>query len=42
MIHAAMRKQIAGHESPPDLDAAEHTFATLLFRYDVPPQAHAC
>jgi hypothetical protein len=34
MIHATMRAQIAGHESPPDLDAAEHTFATLLFNYE--------
>jgi hypothetical protein len=42
MIHATMRAQITDHRSPPDLDAAEHTFATLLFRYDVPPQAHAC
>jgi hypothetical protein len=42
MIHATLRAQIAGRESPPDLDAAEHTFATLLFHYDVPPQAHAC
>jgi hypothetical protein len=42
MIHATLRAQIAGHESPPDLDAAEHTFATLLFHYDVPPQAHTC
>jgi hypothetical protein len=42
MIHAAMRAQIARHESPPDLDTAEHTFATLLFSYDAPPQAQAC
>jgi hypothetical protein len=41
MIHAAMREQVASHETPPDLDAAEHTFATLLFQYDAPPQAHA-
>jgi hypothetical protein len=41
MIHAAMRAQIAGNDSPPDLDAAEHTFATLLFEYHEPPQAHA-
>jgi|CZKG01.1.fsa_nt_gi hypothetical protein len=42
MIHATMRAQITAHESPPDMDAAEHTFATLLFLYDAPPQAHAC
>lgn len=42
MIHAAMREQIVCREAPPDLDVAEHTFATLLFQYDVPPQAHAC
>ncbi|MGD0452201.1 MAG: hypothetical protein ABSB69_01265 [Solirubrobacteraceae bacterium] len=42
MIHATMRAQIAGHETPPDLDAAEHTFATLLFHFDVPPKAQAC
>jgi hypothetical protein len=42
MIHATMRAQIARRESPPDMDTAEHTFATLLFRYDAPPQAHAC
>jgi hypothetical protein len=36
MIHATMRAQIASHKSPPDLDTAEHTFATLLFHYDVP------
>ncbi|MGD1057735.1 MAG: hypothetical protein ABR992_10035 [Solirubrobacteraceae bacterium] len=40
MIHATMRTQIASHKSPPDLDTAEQTFATLLFHYDVPPQAH--
>lgn len=42
MIHASMRAQITGHDSPPDLDSAEHTFATVLFHYDVPPQTHAC
>lgn len=42
MIHASMRAQIAAHDGAPDLDAAEHTFATLLFSYDAPPQAHAC
>jgi hypothetical protein len=42
MIYAEMRKQVAAHDVPPDLDAAEHTFATLLFHYDSPPQAHAC
>jgi hypothetical protein len=40
MIHAAMRTQISAHKSPPDLDTAEQTFASLLFHYDVPPQAH--
>ena len=33
MIHANLRKQIAGQKRPPDLDTAEQTFATLLFRY---------
>jgi hypothetical protein len=41
MIHATMRMQIASHESPPDLDTAEHTFATLLFHYGDAPQHHA-
>ncbi len=34
MIHRMMRTQIINHEVPPDLDAAEHTFATLLFHYE--------
>jgi hypothetical protein len=33
MIHATIRTQITSHESAPDLDSAEQTFATLLFRY---------
>jgi hypothetical protein len=41
MVHATLRTQIAAHRNPPDLDAAEHTFATVLFHYDAPPQAHA-
>jgi hypothetical protein len=36
MIHATLRAQVAAQESPPDLDAAEQTFATLLFHYDMP------
>jgi hypothetical protein len=34
MIHATIRFQVASQEDPPDLDAAEQTFATLLFDYD--------
>jgi hypothetical protein len=33
MIHATIRTQITSHETAPDLDSAEQTFATLLFRY---------
>jgi hypothetical protein len=33
MIHATIRAQITSHDSAPDLDSAEQTFATLLFRY---------
>jgi hypothetical protein len=33
MIHATIRTQITSHETAPDLDTAEQTFATLLFRY---------
>jgi hypothetical protein len=33
MIHATIRTQITSHDSAPDLDTAEQTFATLLFRY---------
>ncbi len=36
MIHATMRALVAEQESPPDLDAAEQTFATLLFHYEAP------
>lgn len=32
MIHASMRAQIRAGETPPDLDAAEQTFATILWR----------
>ena len=32
MIHASMRTQIEAGAPPPDLDAAEHTFATILWR----------
>ncbi len=31
MIHTALRKQVLDHETPPALDEAEHTFASLLF-----------
>ncbi|MEV4419686.1 TetR/AcrR family transcriptional regulator [Patulibacter sp. NPDC049589] len=31
MIHATMRAHIQARETPPDLDEAEQTFATLLF-----------
>jgi len=41
MIHATMRTQITSRESPPDLDTAEQTFATLLFRYGDVPERHA-
>jgi hypothetical protein len=41
MIHATMRMQIAARETPPDLDTAEQTFATLLFHYGEAPQHHA-
>jgi len=41
MIHARMRAQIARRETPPDLDAAEHAFATLLFHYELPPHTEA-
>jgi hypothetical protein len=41
MVHATLRKQIAADKGVPDLDAAEHTFATVLFNYELPPQAHA-
>jgi hypothetical protein len=40
MIHATLRTQIKTHESAPDLDTAEHTFASLLFHYEA-PQHHA-
>jgi hypothetical protein len=33
MIHATIRTQITSHDGAPDLDSAEQTFATLLFRY---------
>jgi hypothetical protein len=33
MIHATIRTQITSHETAPDLDSAEQTFATLLLRY---------
>ncbi|MDO8212314.1 hypothetical protein [Conexibacter sp. CPCC 206217] len=32
MIHASMRAQIKAGATPPDLDAAEQTFATILWR----------
>lgn len=32
MIHASMRAQIKAGATLPDLDAAEHTFATILWR----------
>lgn len=32
MIHASMRAQVKAGATPPDLDAAEHTFATILWR----------
>lgn len=32
MIHASMRTQIRQGATPPDLDAAERTFATILWR----------
>ncbi|MDW5595319.1 hypothetical protein VSS74_13305 [Conexibacter stalactiti] len=32
MIHASMRTQIKAGATPPDLDAAEQTFATILWR----------
>lgn len=41
MIHASLRRQITNDESPPDLDTAEHTFATLLFHYGEAPEHHA-
>ncbi|HXQ01280.1 MAG TPA: hypothetical protein VN845_14605 [Solirubrobacteraceae bacterium] len=41
MIHATMRMQIATRANPPDLDTAEHTFATLLFHYGAAPQHHS-
>lgn len=41
MIHASLRRQITTDESPPDLDTAEQTFATLLFRYGDVPERHA-
>jgi hypothetical protein len=33
MIHATIRTQITSQECAPDLDSAEQTFATVLFRY---------
>jgi len=32
LVHASMRTQIVAGATPPDLDAAEHTFATILWR----------
>ncbi len=39
MIHAMIRNQIVRRQQPPDLDTAEHTFATLLFNYETPQPA---
>jgi len=38
-IHATLREQIADGHEPPDLDAADQTFATLLFDYRAPTVA---
>jgi hypothetical protein len=38
MIHATIRARIVAGEPPPDVDAAEQTFATVLFRYDATPR----
>lgn len=38
-IHKLIREQVIRGETPPDLDTAERTFATLLFDYDSPQRA---
>jgi hypothetical protein len=38
-IHSTLRKQIADGHGPPDVDAADQTFATLLFDYTAPSVA---
>jgi hypothetical protein len=35
-IHSTLREQIAAGRTPPDLDEADQTFATLLFDYRAP------
>jgi hypothetical protein len=35
-IHSTLREQIANGATPPDLDEADQTFATLLFDYRAP------
>ena len=42
MIHSRVRASVAASDSPPEPDAVEQTFATLLFGYEVPPQPQAC
>jgi hypothetical protein len=38
-IHSTLREQIAGGRTPPALDEADQTFATLLFDYRAPSAA---
>jgi hypothetical protein len=38
-IHSTLREQVATGHTPPDLDAADQTFATLLFDYRAPSAA---